>query len=788
MNDFIKGAPEAVDRADLILDLEPKAMPDNPDTISENEAWSTEETMPPASPAEKQGEAGSELPITEVTATNGVVINCTYLDHAAWNSRTNICISFHYIMVKCAPSRIGAWAYQLRLAIIHFLDYMIQYNSKHVESLHITNLKDITPPVFKGFVNYLHKIGKPPIHAFKLKSAINLAARETDVIPLLALPKIKIDRNSSTEPLYEDGVETLTNATQKIIDGIREKLKRRHAIDSVEPYTLAELQGHWEVEVTKADVLIWYKHRINNNLPIVKVQVLDRIAKCDDPQVRALRTQRDIASGLAKLYSEWTDKVEPPEDYSNRHGATRGWYHTLLDEYRVVKTFIKHGFPEKMTPESLKNEYSSTAIMGYDDCDDAVKMIIHKLSKVRSPYNKRNAENQLYMPSVDEHLELYYPTGVDMAAIALLMMLQAGWNKETVMDIDKENFEHGLTASIEDNLKLVFSEKNRGQGISVPYSDPKQILATSDSDNEYSLYNLILLAKELSAPLAMFTENLFNQAKNKHVNTLFSFIRPWSGFVRADAHPVTTIDFLNQFPTAVTQILSDHEVLDNGVRLTSASELTGRLRVTWLYYNAEQNPLSFLSQLMGHSSRDTTDESYDLSPQARARRTKRLRTALEHIVKLLRAREFSGLLCKKASEIANAKLSIFHLPYFDRPLWACADRYNPDWPGSVPLPKDVKCTSLEHCIFCSQVRILEDSLPYLMERLNHIAELLRDRSYSEFGSQLEAEEEAISLILDNWSDDDAIEEAVRYRSENTPLLPREMRELKLIFSTGDLDD
>jgi hypothetical protein len=84
--------------------------------------------------------------------------------------------------------------------------------------------------------------------------------------------------------------------------------------------------------------------------------------------------------------------------------------------------------------------------------------------------------------------------------------------------------------------------------------------------------------------------------------------------------------------------------------------------------------------------------------------------------------------------------------------------------------------------------VLEDSLPYLIERLSHIDELLRDRSFIEFGSQLEAEQEAINTILDRWQDEAAIKAAIKYRSANSPLLPREMRDLKLIFTTGDLDE
>jgi hypothetical protein len=454
-----------------------------------------------------------------------------------------------------------------------------------------------------------------------------------------------------------------------------------------------------------------------------------------------------------------------------------------------VKTFNDHGFPLKYSIEDLKQEYGGKLNSNIESCDNVIKLILHKLYTVRIRHNHHYGKRGRYMPSLDEHLALYYPTAIDMAGIASLMMLQAGWNKETVMEVDKDNFEHPLTSTVEESIKIIYSEKIRGQGSMVPYATPKQMLAASDGDNPYSLYNLILLAKEFTTPLAPYLNGVIDPIRNRQVNTLFAYIRRWSGWTKAeDSVALATLDYSTQFALAMGDLLGRYEVIDNGKRLTSASETTRRLRVTWLFYNAEEMPFAFLSQLMGHLSRDTSDECYDNSPQARARRLKRLRSTLEHIVELLRAGKFKGLLGKKASALANTKLSIFFLPHLERPLWGCGDRYKPDWPGAPKLPKATKCVALEQCFFCSRVWILEDSLPYLIERLAHIDELLRDGSVAAFGSRLEAEQEEINAILDDWNDEDAIDEALKYRTLNTPLLPRNMRDLRLIFKTGDLDE
>ncbi|WP_140388176.1 hypothetical protein [Pseudomonas putida] len=780
-------APKPVDELVTILDASASAeCSKSPNEETSEPISSVQANVRATESSRNEGDVVAQLPIQAVNTSNGISVVCSYMNHPIWDPTSNICLSFHYIMVMCAPTRVTAWAFQLRLAIVYFLDFMSLYNSKNASSLHIRHLKDITPSLFKSFIKHLNKIGKGAIHASKLKSCIQIASRETGVIPKLELPKVKLDRNSNTEPLSEDGVATLTMTTQVIVDSLREMVARRAIIDETEPYTLEELQDHWVFRLSTQDIFIWFKYRLVNNLPITKAQLRVRLDKCSDPEIITLSEQPDFLERFTELYKTSGTDVTVPPDYNPRPSSTIGWWKTNLEPYRVVKTFITHGYPLKFNRESLAVEYSSAYLFNYDDLTDPVKMIIHKLAYIRKKFNDKWGETKGQMLSVDEHMALYYPSSADIAGLVLFMMLQAGWNKETVTDIDQNNYLHGLTSAIEENIKLIFSEKNRGQGGDLPYFSPKQILSTSDSENPYSLYNLILLSKDVSAPLAAYVSHLIDPIRNRPVNNMFAFLRPLNAWARAEGQAVGAIDYGGDFSVAVNQILSKHIITDNGERITSANNLTGRLRSTWLYYNAEHTPYAFLSQMMGHESRDTTDESYDNSPVARAKRAKRLRSALERVVKRLRARKFQGLLCKQASAIANADLSIIHLPYFERALWACSDRSNPDWPGAIKLKEGIKCEAFEHCIFCSKLRILEDSLPFLIERLSHINELLRDRAYAEFGSQLEAEQQEIERILDDWNDEDAIQDAIRYRAANSPLLPREMRDLKLIFRTGEL--
>lgn len=726
-----------------------------------------------------------DLPV--IYGKNGQPMTCTYVNHPAWNERTNICMTLHFIMLTLGPARGASWCYKFRLAITYFLDFMADYNSRNPSTLHIVHIRDITPSIQRNFGLFLDKTGKSRTHAALIKTGIRLAAQETDAVPRLELPVIKLKKGSSTEPLSKEGVATLTLASQQVVDAIRETIKRRKIIDAAQAYTFEELQTQINPCFTKEDILLWVKYKIDNKQHIDNSMALLRVSKCDDPEMVELRDKPRLNNALKKMLAAYPT-LQVPAEFEHNMRKLGSWNSTLLDPYRVVKTLNDHDFPFKFGIK-LKGEYSGRGNIVLEDCDDVIKLLLNKLYSVRINFNSFYGKRGQYMMSMDEHLALYYPTGIDMVGLAALMMLQAGWNKETVMGVDKDNFEHPLTATVEEAIKIISSEKFRSQGLTVPYALPKQVLAASDACNPYSFYNLILLAKEFTATLSPYLNGVVDPFRNRQVNTLFAYMRPWSGWALSDmGNGIGTLDYSAQFSQVMGDFLKKYEVIDNGKRLTSASEITRRLRVSWLFYNAESTPFAFLSQLMGHQSRDTTDLSYDDSPQARTRRLESLRSALERIVELLRARKFKGLLGKQAIALANTKLSIFFLPHLERALWACGNRYRPDWPGAPELPKGIKCVALEQCLFCSQVWILEESLPYLIERLAHTDELLRDGSAAEFGSRLEAERGEISTILDEWPDTDAIKEALQYRTKNSPLLPRNLRDLRLIFKTGDLDE
>ncbi|MGF6153859.1 hypothetical protein [Pseudomonas fluorescens] len=460
----------------------------------------------------------------------------------------------------------------------------------------------------------------------------------------------------------------------------------------------------------------------------------------------------------------------PPNDPDNPL-PMRNWD---IDHARSLKTLIELGFPMAVPLDSLSENMSRDHIGSYGrDCDTILKALMHKYIMCSA------AQGHI---KLDKLLDKYYPTSMDQAAIVVFLLLQSGWNKETVIAIDESDFEHILTGSIDEGLAVIFSEKYRSQGLDKPYEAPKTITASSNRDDRYSIYSLIILAKKLSEPLKghPFDTNPFQKAWEER-NPLYLFLRANGDWLKNGSRH-SSISVLRAYVIGIEHFLKEYEIIEDGKRLLRAADITKRLRPTWSLHKKRTTPLSMIAAHFGHTSVSTTDVHYDSSGAAMKERRERLRDELEAVVTLLVNRQFSGLLSKKANAQASAQIKFFTLPGKDRPLWGCEDQYTPDWLGheSFVVPGS-KCFQLERCIGCKNIRIYEDSLPYLMERLSHIEYELENESKGPRTTDLEWEKDILESLIDDMADEELVKDAARYRRRNAPLLPRDMSSLRLIF-------
>ncbi|KPX16309.1 Uncharacterized protein ALO71_00924 [Pseudomonas amygdali pv. dendropanacis] len=722
-------------------------------------------------------DAAANASITSVMTSNGKEVPCRYLDSPNYSHSSNVCLCLHWVHLLYCPTRNSARAYLLRDAIELFLDFRNVHNSVNPEPLQIHNYTDINSEIFIRFIEYVQDVGETLAKPELLKSAIKLVSEETGKLPLLTLPMVPMGvKKAKNEPLSKEGFDTLEYALTKHTNILWDKFAFREEVANAQPYTLEEVLHVVRPLPTKARLLQSFHYHKTNDLSINKNKWVALFLKSPDPAIAELG--KDPATALKKFRAIYADNVHKlPANGGDTDPLERVpmsfWE---VDDARAVKTFLVNGYPFKIPLDDLYNDYRF--LYNVDGAsEDVVKTLLHR-------YTSANRGDGLTLLSVDDLLARYYPSLVDMTALLLFMMFQSGWNKETALSLDKDNFEHMLTGTIEEAVKVVFAEKERSQGLNKPFHSAKRINMPTSSDDPYSFYNLIQLAKFLSAPLAEFPfDQVPGMITEDKMNPLFLCIRPredWSrgGRLTSIAHPKT-------FRVYVKWFLAQYEVIDNGKRLTTAKELTRRLRPTWLLYKKKHNPIALLSMSMGHANRDTTDIFYDNSAVAHAQRLQRLRSELEAVMQLLRTRQFKGLLGKHAQAQASEKWKVFHIPGQEKALWACADQTKPDWVGSeIIATTGKKCWAIKECIFCSKLRIFEDSLPYIIERESHISELL-ESGEGGFTSRYTKELEALQFILDEWGDEDDILGANKYRKRNGPLLPRDLDILEIIFESED---
>ncbi|WP_097302065.1 hypothetical protein [Pseudomonas chlororaphis] len=729
----------------------------------------------------------STTKIRQVRSSSGHAIDCTYLEHPAFDEHSNLCQSLHVTFIHYVPQRVNSSAYLLRKSINLFFDFFAAHTALNPEPLHLKALTDITAPVFKSFANYVLRRGEKSEAAIALRSALSSVARETEVIPFLDLPPISATQASPTHPLAADGTASIKESLNRQIDLIYEKLRFRDEVHHSTPYTFEELSPLIEKSFTEHQLMVWVKHQTACGNKMSRYRLATRTKRC--VALHGVMSSPVVAMRLLKEYELKQGEVLIPADFDPEMGLKDNIYNWKPDWCRVLKTFIVHDFPFNLTRTQRQSYYSHHSLCSTSQCTNAVQLIIFRLTK-SCEYFERKYEHS---PRLSQVLYQYYPSQVDIGAIVLMMMLQSGWNKETVLGINPDDFEHALTGAIESNIKIIFSEKVRGStrtGAHVPNKaprTPKRMYSPSNTEDPYSLYNLILLAKDLIKPLYSIQQppDINDQVDNG--NRLFSYLNKYYTWKN---QLVSTLDGRgDRFKQAVAEFLQHYLVVDKGERLIRTAEVSRRLRPTWTAHRKQQFSLELVSQLLGHEFEATTDIYYDSSPQAHRERLMRLRGELEDVLHLLRIRKFKGLLSANAESKANADLHIFHIPGHELALWGCTDRYTPDWYGHRSQVRNgEQCAHLEQCCFCSRVRILQDSLPYLIERRVHIEEQLSDAQTLPQAGRLEDELTTLHFILDNWQDNDAVKYAVRYRNRHKPLLPRKLSDLNVIFKTGEMNE
>ncbi|MFJ2548823.1 hypothetical protein ACIOVF_20450 [Pseudomonas sp. NPDC087612] len=717
-----------------------------------------------------------------VMTSDNIEVECTYQGHPFYSIGKAICVGLHLVFLKYCPVRTRVSASSLRRAIWIFFDFAQVFNLRQPRPLQIKTISDISTEVFNKFQHYLLENGEPITNAGALKTALNNAASLTEAIPDLLLPHVIKANNQPRAPLNDEADEALAKALTRHIDILYTKLAFRIEVHAAEPYTFDEIFNLVSPNYSKSNIFQWVQSFRDAGKPVSDKTLLGRLSASPEIELRKIAAQTNWHQLFYKAYDDrektyrFSNPLNPFDDV-NIFGFTPA-------PARAIKTLINSGYPFNTDLQVIGEKYGTVGISSPKKCKDVVQLLMLRWrAPIRTSYTKS-------LPVWDELLGMYYPTMLDMACLIQFIMLQTNWNKETVLALDPDNYEHALTGAMNEEHVVLQSEKNRSQGVGKPFYAPKEIIAASKRSDKYSAWNLFALANSLSEPLKQYPFDYINHGKTEaDYSPAFLCIRFFADWVSKGGRH-TSASNEKAFLQGIKQFLKKYEIYEAGNRLTSAKDLTVRLRPTWVKRRKQSGDTShgLLALFLGHSTPTTTDIHYDNSPLAQAKRYDRLESELEAIVKLMYSGRFEGMLGTSPQEAVNLPFKVFHIPGMEKPLWACTNQKKPTWHGArTRVQPDQRCYVVSKCIFCSQAFMFEDSLPYLMERRIHAVEILDDQppSVSDYSNDIEIEILKIDSILDNWEDDRAIKEASRYQRRNTPLLPRDLNFLQVILEEED---
>ncbi|MHA6140927.1 hypothetical protein ACX3YC_26465 [Pseudomonas mohnii] len=715
-----------------------------------------------------------------VTSSDNYKLECHYQGHSFYSLTKAICIALHLIFLKYCPTRSRVSGSTLRRAIVHFFDFAAEWNSYHPVELWITKLTDLSSEVFKGFENYLREHDQRLENSSRLKTAIRNAASLTDTIPDIMLPFASRSITKAREPLSDDADQMLEKAFKSYADELYEKLEFQELVHNSKAYTFEEILA--EISGSRTAIYEWLQHVFDNHQVFSWKSLHEKLEASTDTELQRISK---LPNWKRVFFTQYENRDEQFR-FSNPRNRFQGKIALRFnpDPARIVKTFLDNGYPFGMELREIGEKYAKNEIYSLNACKDVIQLILYRW---RYPYNLPGTKTCILW---DDLLALYFPTMSDMSCLTQFIMLQTNWNKESVLALDPENFEHALTGAMNEDYVMLQTEKNKSQGVGKPYYAPKEIVAASTRSDKYSALNLFKLAIQLSSPLKEYEFDYVRHGMHKEdYSTAFLCIRFSADWVKKGGRHTSSSNE-KAFQQGTKQFLKKYPIYEDGVRLTGGNNLTFRLRPTWVKRQKAVRDVShgLLALFMGHASTVTTDVHYDNSALAQRARYDRLESELEAILALMLSGRFEGMLGTTPQKAVQLPFKIFHIPGMEKPLWACTNQRQPAWHGARHRVKEgERCYVISKCVFCSQCTIFEDSLPYLVERRIHVTELIEDQapSSSEYSNDLEVELMKIDSILDNWDDQQAVREAVRYQRQNTPLLPRDLNFLQVIIEEED---
>lgn len=389
-----------------------------------------------------------------VVSADNHEIECLYQGHSFYDKAIAICLALHLTFIKYCPTRGRITNIVVRRAIWMFFDFIEAYNSRNPIQLWILKITDLSAEVYKQFENYLLKNNEPVTYAARLKTALKSASSMTDAIPDLLLPFAKRASTQSRLPFSDETENVLANAFTSSIDRLYEILEFRKLVTQAKPYTLTEIIS--KVTYSKETIFQWLQYKFDSDLKLDWRELHSKLTGASDPELREIAS---LSNWRALIYSAYQNRSEEFQfDNPENPFQFRKILNFNPDPARVIRTLIENGYPFEIDLDEIIEKYSATKVNALEKCNDVIQLIMHRWSKPVTPLGFHSPLKW------DDLLNLYYPSMQDMSCIVQFIMLQTNWNKEAVLAIDPNNFEHALTGAMNEKHVMLQTEKTAAKG------------------------------------------------------------------------------------------------------------------------------------------------------------------------------------------------------------------------------------------------------------------------------------------------------------------------------------
>lgn len=672
-------------------------------------------------------------------------------------------------------------------AFMEFVNFCYLQN-KSVQSNKYIELNNFDVYFFKCFYDYLVanldlNVATQRYKSFR-KAIQDYQKENSHLITPLILPSIRTIKLDSNQPLSIATVNQLRIALESEVDKIYQRLQFVDEINQkgteIHWHELKDLLNSDDFSINNLCYRYKYHYKEEKNIKLV-CNFKKNILKCPDPKIASMHVSDFISNYHENGWSKLAEKGRMPRS----EGMT-----TIQFKLVDVLVTLQQQFPDyplntdlntlitKMSgfqSDYKKGLYNGTILGEIDNIFDALRYKVGGACKKR--VNAKAPFIDSKIGTWEEILFQLHPSRQELLPIFLLIMIQSGWNKETVLSINLEDFTHALNDLANSDNILIKSSKARGQQKGKPYFETKVIYAISSKKDKYSAFNLLTLLKKITCELRN-SFHFTNLEKGAFFSEAFICLKYESSWNNTGGI-ISSLSSKNVYSGAMVCFLNKHKIYENGFLFSKSSDFTARIRPTWQVYKKRLGVSSkIISILMGHESMETTDVHYDSSAIASFDRVKRLGHELNGIEADLKNGSFKGRLIQiREEKTTNSKFKIGHIfadykQSDERLICLCHDSSNPTFKNHEYYVKsDEVCKFITKCLLCKQSVITRNSLPYIIDRLSFINDqesILPALSFEELYGD---EKSAIEYVLHNWPSSEDIFEAEVFQMENHPLLP-----------------